>query len=140
MYQIFAILIGVLITVMITVNGTLDSYTGNFYSLLIIHIIGLLGVIVTLVVTKQKVIFKEKIPWYLFIAGVIGVFVVFSNNICIQSLGVTLTVSLGLFGQIILSYVIDNYGLLGMKVCRFENKKLIGVGIMILGIIVMSIY
>lgn len=140
MYQTFAILIGVLITIMITINGILDSYIGNFYSLLIIHIVGLLGVTLVLLGTKLKIRFKEKIPWYLFISGIIGVFVVFSNNISIQVLGVTLTVSLGLLGQIIMSYIIDNYGLMGMKVCRFEKKKMIGVAIMILGIIVMSIY
>ena len=140
MYQTFAIIIGVLITIMITINGILNSYIGNFYALFIIHIAGLLGVILVLLGTKQKIRFKEKIPWYLFISGTIGVFVVFSNNISIQELGVTLTVSLGLLGQIIMAYIIDNYGLLGMKVCRFENKKLIGVGIMILGIIVMSVY
>ena len=73
-------------------------------------------------------------------AGAIGVFTVLFNNITFSTLGVSLTIALGLFGQSMASIVIDHYGLLGMKVIKFNPNKLVGLVLIILGIIVMAIF
>jgi bacterial/archaeal transporter family-2 protein len=140
MYKFAAVFIGLLISIMVTFNGTLDSYTGNYLSILIIHIVGLITVILTLVVKREKIIFNEKVPFYMFSGGAIGVLLVLLNNLCFGNLGVSLTLSLGVFGQLVLSIIIDHFGLWGMDIYKFNKKKLIGFAIMLVGIVVMTVY
>ncbi|NLK43666.1 MAG: EamA-like transporter family protein, partial [Tissierellia bacterium] len=62
------------------------------------------------------------------------------NNICFSNLGASLTLSLGVFGQLLLSSVIDHFGLMGMDVYKFQPKKLIGFSIILIGIVIMTVY
>ena len=140
MYKFAAVFIGLLISIMITFNGILDSYSGNYLSILIIHIVGLVTVILTLVIKREKIIFNEKIPVYMFSGGAIGVLLVLLNNLCFGSLGVSLTLALGVFGQLVLSIIIDHFGLLGMDIYKFDKKKIMGFAIMLIGIVVMTVY
>jgi bacterial/archaeal transporter family-2 protein len=140
MYKIWAVFIGLLITVMVTFNGILDSYLSSYISLLVIHVVGFITLIIILILKKETLSFKNKIPFYLFSGGAIGVIMVFLNNLCFGKLGVSLTLALGVLGQLVIAAVIDHFGLLHMSVYKFEKKKFIGFGIILIGIIVMTIY
>jgi transporter family-2 protein len=107
-------------------NGTLAGSFGNYASSVIIHIVGLFTIILVLIISKSKFRFGKGIPLYLYSAGAIGIFTVLFNNISFSSLGVSITLALGLLGQSLSSIIIDHFGLLGMKVVRFEKRKLIG--------------
>jgi transporter family-2 protein len=137
MYKASAVFIGVLITIMVTFNGILANYTDSYQSLLIIHIVGLIAVIIILILKKQKIKLTKDIPIYMFSGGLIGVLVVFINNLCFNALGASLTLSLGVFGQLILASFIDHYGLFGLNVYKFKKKKIIGFSIVLLGLITM---
>lgn len=140
MNHLVSAFIGALISIMIMLNGTLSNAFGNYTSTLMIHIIGLVAIILVLLISKQKFIIHKKIPLYLYSAGAIGVFTVLFNNLTFSALGVSLTLALGLLGQSIASIVIDHFGLLGMKVIKYQKKKLIGLVFIISGIAVMAIF
>lgn len=140
MYKLYAILIGVLITIMVSFNGTLESHIGNFFAVLVIHIVGLLSISLILIIRKERPVIKKGIPRYLYTGGAIGILLVLVNNICFSNLGASLTLSLGIFGQLLLSSIIDHFGLMGMKVYKFQAKKLIGFSIILVGLIIMTIY
>lgn len=138
--KIMSIIIGMLITIMITLNGSLSNVTGNYTSSVVIHLVGLIGIILVLMITKSKLVIKKELPFYLYSAGLIGVATVLFNNISIASIGVSLTVSLGLLGQTIFSLVSDHYGLFGMKKVVFNQRKVIGLVIIIIGIFSMTLF
>lgn len=138
--KIMSIIIGMLITLMITLNGSLSNVTGNYTSSVIIHLVGLIGIILVLMITKSKLVIKKELPFYLYSAGLIGVATVLFNNISIASIGVSLTVSLGLLGQTIFSLVSDHYGLFGTKKAVFNQRKVIGLVIIIIGIFSMTLF
>lgn len=140
MVKLIAVLIGMLITLMITLNGSLATITGNYSSSVVIHLLGLIGTILVMWLTKSKLQFRYHLPVYLYSAGVIGVLTVLFNNISFEGLGVSLTVALGLLGQSIASLIVDQYGLLGMKKINFNRRKITGLILITLGIIVMSYY
>jgi transporter family-2 protein len=140
MYKASAVIIGLLITIMVTFNGILSTYTDSYQSLLIIHIMGLITVIIILITKKQTLKVSKNIPIYLFSGGLIGVLVVFLNNLCFNALGASLTLSLGVFGQLILASFIDHYGLFGLDVYKFKKKKILGFGIILLGLVAMIYY
>lgn len=140
MYKFSAVFIGLLIAIMVAFNGALDNQVGTYLATFIIHLVGLITIVLILILKKQKLLIKEKLPRYLFSAGAIGVFVVSFNNICFNNLGASLTLSLGIVGQLVLSCIIDHFGLLGMKAYKFKKKKLIGFAIIFIGIVIMTIY
>jgi len=140
MYNVYTGLIGVLISIMVAFNGVLANYIGNNYSSVIIHIVGLLGISFILLLNKNKMSMPKNIPLYLYSAGAIGVLTVLFSNISFNTLGASITLSLGLLGQSVSSIMIDNYGLFGMKVDKFNKKKIIGFALISLGIFIMTFY
>ena len=140
MYNLLSIFIGALIGIMVYFNGILSIYLGNYTSSVIVHLVGLIGIIIVLICTKSKLKFDRKLPLFLYSAGVIGVFTVLFSNIGFMSIGASLTIALSLLGQTISAIIIDHYGLLGVNAIKFNKKKLIGLSIIILGIVIMTIY
>lgn len=139
-YKSSAFLIGFLIAIMVTFNGTLSNNIGTINATFIIHLIGLITLIIFLKVTNRKILFSKEIPLLLFTGGLFGVVITVFNNICFSNLGVSLTLALGLLGQSITSLIIDHYGILEMDVRKFNKKKIYGFFIIFIGIIIMAIY
>lgn len=140
MYKSLSALIGALIAIMIAFNGILSKSIGNNPATVIIHIVGLVCISFILVIRREKISIERKIPLYFYSAGAIGVFTVIFTNISFSYLGASLTCALGLLGQSITSIILDNYGLLGMNVIKFRRKKIIGLMLISLGIVVMILY
>lgn len=140
MYKLYSALIGVLISVMIAINGMLANNIGNYSSLIIIHIVGLIGISFILLIKKIKFNLRKDIPIHLYSAGAIGVFTVLFSNISFNHLGVSISLALGLLGQSVASLIIDHYGLLGMEVIKFKKEKILGLIIICFGIITMTLY
>jgi transporter family-2 protein len=140
MLDIFSAFVGTLIALMIMFNGTLANATGNFTSSVIIHFTGLFSVIIVLLISKSKIKLKRGIPLYLYSAGAIGVFTVLFTNLSFTALGISVTLSLGLLGQTLSSIIIDHFGLLGMKVIKFQKKKTFGLILIVFGIFIMAIF
>lgn len=138
MNKLSSAFVGSLIALMILLNGTLANAIGNYPASVIIHTVGLIGIIVILIIKKSKIKFHKSVPKYAYTAGFIGVLPIVFNNIGFDVLGVSLTLALGMLGQSITSIVVDHYGLLGMPRVKFNRKKIIGLLIIISGMIVMT--
>lgn len=140
MYNFLSLLIGALVAVMVTLNGELSNGLGNYSSLVIIHLVGFFAILVILFYKKIKISFRNKLPIYLYIAGAISVFTVMFNNLSYPVLGVSLPVALGLLGQLITSLAFDHYGFLGVQKVNFNQKKIIGLLVIIIGISIMTFF
>ena len=140
MYKLFSLLIGALVAIMVTLNGELSNGLGTYSSLVVIHLIGFIAMLGLMFYKKNKISFRNNIPIYLYVAGGISVFTVMFNNLSYPVLGVSLPVALGLLGQLIASLAFDHYGLLGMPKVHFNNKKIIGLFIIIIGISIMTFF
>ena len=91
--------------------------------------------------TKLAVVTNDKnISIFLYSAGVIGVFTVLFSNFTFVPLGASLTMALGLLGQTVSAIIIDHFGLFGVNVIKFNRKKLVGLAIICLGLVIMTIY
>jgi transporter family-2 protein len=139
-YKSSAFLIGFLIAIMVTFNGTLSNGIGTINATFLIHFIGLVTLIIFLKVTNRKILFSKKIPLIFYTGGFFGVVITILNNINFAALGVSLTLALGLLGQSITSLIIDHYGILDMNVQKFNKKKIYGFIIIFFGIIIMVVY
>lgn len=139
MNYFISIFTGIILAIMISLNGQVGNIAGNYASSAIIHFIGLIGIILVLIFTKSKVVNLKGIPFYMFTGGLIGILTVLFTNASFMVLGVSLTVSLSLLGQLITSLVIDHFGYFNMTVVEFNKKKILGLVIIIAGIYVMTL-
>jgi len=140
MNNLISAFIGAIISIMIMFNGVLTKTTGNYISIVVIHTVGLFSIILILLIRRSKFKLKGNIPLYWYSAGAIGVITVLFTNLSFLELGVSVTIALGLLGQSISSIIIDNFGLLGMEVVKFEKKKFIGLIFIAIGIFIMTIF
>lgn len=138
MYNILALLIGALISIMVSFNSGLEGYVGSTYSVVIIHAIGLIAILIVAAIKKEKMIIKEAIPFYLFLGGIFGVMLTLVNVITIGSIGVALTTALAVFGQLVFSSLVDHFGLFGLTKYEFNPKKLVGLFIVFIGLVIMT--
>lgn len=134
-----SIFTGVLLSIMLYLNGSVGEAAGNYASSVIIHIIGLIGIILVLLIKKSKLENIKGIPLYMFSGGLIGVLTVVFSNISFSNLGVSLTVSVCLLGQLITSIIIDHFGFFNLPISKFNKRKILGISAIIIGICVMTI-
>ena len=139
MYNVLALVIGALISIMLSFNGTLESNVGGTYSVIIIHAVGLIAILIVAAVKKEKLVIKDSLPFYLYFGGIFGVALTLVNVITIGNIGVALTTALAVFGQLVFSSCIDHFGLFGLNKYKFNPKKLIGFIIVFVGLIIMTI-
>ncbi|MCB2316052.1 DMT family transporter [Clostridium tagluense] len=138
-YRNLAVLNGILLAIMIFLNGVLSEKIGLYISTLIYHVLGLLLILLVSIVGKNKLPKFNKIPIILLIPGVLSVLVIFLNNLSSSKIGITLTAGMGLFGQLVLSTLIDHFGLFSMKVTKLRKEKILSFSLIIIGLIFMII-
>ncbi|KEH93720.1 DMT family transporter [Clostridium massiliodielmoense] len=137
MYKICAVIVGVLLATMVSINGSLSGQLPNSSALVVIHVVGLITTVILLLLTRKRFNLKG-VPFYFLFGGFVGFFVVFLNNVCVLKIGVALTLAISLLGQSIVSGIIDHYGLLGMDIHKFRKEKIVGFIIILIGIIIMT--
>jgi len=136
MYYIFSLITGILISVMIAFNGVLTENYGVYSAAVIIHIAGLVFITI-MTISKRENPFSGRQAWYLYLGGAIGVMTTVFNNFAFSRISVTSILALGLFGQSITGLIVDQYGLLNMPKHTFQNRKIFGLLLILIGIISM---
>ena len=137
MYYFFSLLTGVLIAIMIYYNGELAGQHGLHTSTIIIHVAGLI-VISSIIFIKRLKVKLEKIPWYFYTSGVIGIFTVVFTNYAFAYITVSEIMALGLLGQGVGGLLIDQTGWLGLPKHPFKARKIVGLLFIIAGIAYMT--
>lgn len=139
MYRNLALLNGVILAAMIFLNGMLSSVIGPYLSTLIYHLLGLLWIIAISVIKKNKPSNFKRLPYIFFLPGILSVATILFNNITIPHIGLTLTIGVALFGQLVMSALVEHFGLFDMPKNPFRREKILGFSIISLGIIVMTV-
>ena len=137
MYQLLVFLTGVILAVMISVNGNLTEQYGTFPAVAIVHVIGVLFDLLLCAFQKEKRPLCGHRPKWIYLGGVIGVFTIVFQNLAFGHISMTSIVALGLLGQTMTALVIDSFGLFGMEKRPFQKTSLIGFLFSLVGILIM---
>lgn len=129
MYYLLSALSGVVISIMIAINGNLTVASGILSASVIIHIVGSLFSFLLIRLGKKRLNFSRDIPAWFFLGGIVGVGSTVFNNLAFGRISMTSIVALGLLGQTIASILIDNLGLFGMKKRPIGRAKLPGLAL-----------
>jgi transporter family-2 protein len=139
MYKNLTVFNGMLLAVMIFFNGMISSKVGPIVGTLIFHVLGLILVFAISIFKKNKLPKLKKVSRISYLPGMMSVITILLNNLCIPQLGVTLTVGISLFGQLVISGLIGHWGLFGMPVYRFRKVKILGFSMISGGILIMML-
>lgn len=108
---LLAMLGGVLTTLSMVVNSSLGKKIGVLQSTLVNYIVGLIGSLLVLLIIGTNINIEmvnfSKMPFYIFLGGLLGVSVVYSSNKIIPRIPVVYSMLLLFIGQIIAGIIID---------------------------------
>jgi len=134
MYLFLCLLSGVLLAMVITLNGSLTEYYGPWLATVVVHIVGTLGAYLVMKAMRQPHRPTEKIPLWMYSGGAIGILTTIFQSVAFARLGVTAILALSLFGQTVTSVVIDSFGIGGMEKRRVNKATVLGVLVSMCGI------
>ncbi|MDL2293040.1 DMT family transporter [Ruminococcaceae bacterium OttesenSCG-928-D13] len=137
MYYLLSALIGIIVAVMIAVNGELTAWYGVYPATVIIHLVGLVLVLVLVAARRPRLRPSCKLPFYAWLGGAVGVATTVFNNAAFGHISVSALLALGLVGQTVTALAFDHWGVLGTPRRAFNKKKLIGFTLVLAGVAVM---
>jgi transporter family-2 protein len=139
MHSLFlAVIVGLLGGVAVGLQGPLTSlmsqHVGTMGSVFIIHLGGaLVACALLLVLGGGGLSAWRSVPWYALGAGVLGIVVLSAVSYTIPRIGAATTVTLIVVAQLILSTLLDHFGLLGTSVRTIDVSRILGIAVLFLG-------
>jgi transporter family-2 protein len=131
-----SLIAGVAGTVQIAVMGKLGDRIGIVPALAFAAVVAAsVGVLALLITRRSLVGFADAVhePWWLWIGGLMGAFVVFTITLAGPRIGTTATVAVFLVGQFAAAIVVDRYGLFGLERIAVGWTRVAGLALVAVG-------
>ncbi|MEZ6067260.1 MAG: DMT family transporter [Planctomycetaceae bacterium] len=140
-----AALAATVIPIQAIVNGRLGQTVGNpFLAALISFIGGTVALALILLVTTPGWpalpgdLSWSDIPPYLFTGGLLGAVFVTAVLTIVPRIGTASVLAAAITGQLLMALVVDHFGLLNVQQKSISLAKIVGCGLMILGVLLLS--
>jgi len=132
------LLIGLISGVAVGLQSPLASMItqrlGMAESIFIIHIGGAILIAIPLIFLGGGNLGSwRSLPWYAVLAGSMGLIVVGGVSFMIPRVGVATSITLIIAGQLLISSVLDHYGLLGVQTRPMNVPRILGLLVVFLG-------
>ena len=136
---ILIILIGLAGGIAVGLQGPLASMIsqrlGILESVFIIHIGGALIALFPLLFSGGgKLTHWKELPWYTLVAGAFGLIVISAVSYMIPRVGVAAAIITIVAGQLLVSTILDHFGLLGAMSRPLDLTRSIGLGVVLVGV------
>jgi transporter family-2 protein len=143
LFILMALAIGAILPMQAAINSKLAKTSGNpVMAAFISFAVGTLALMIFLLLAGQfhfKFITASS-PWWIWTGGILGTFFVAGIVVLLPRLGVVLSFSLVLAGQMFAAIIFDQFGLLGLAVREISPGKIIGTVLLIVGVILIRKY
>jgi bacterial/archaeal transporter family-2 protein len=140
---VMALALGAVLPMQAAINSRLAKSAGNPVMAAFISFgVGTIALMIFLIVTGQfnfRFIFSQS-PWWIWTGGLLGTFFVAGIVILLPKLGVVLSFSLVIAGQMFAAILFDQFGWLGVAVKEISPGKIIGSILLIIGVILIRKY
>lgn len=131
-WLLFGILIGIFPPLQSAFNGQLREVTHSILlATFISFFVGALLLGAILLITKRKISIPKvdlagnTLPFWIYLGGIFGIFIVGGNIVVIRELGSVLTTIVFIFGQLLTAVLIDQLGLFGMNSRKISRSQII---------------
>lgn len=145
LWQAFAVVTGMIMAVQASVNGHLGTVLhSSLYAVTISFTLSLTCLIAGLLVTRSSwqgllalgpAVHQQ---WWIIIGGALGILYSFSSAWLVPILGTGEVVVFSLFGQLLFSTCIDQWGLFGAVIKPVSRQKVWGLLLLFLGVLLIS--
>ncbi len=138
-----ALALGAVLPIQAAINARLARTAGNpVMAAFISFAVGTIALMLFLIIAGQ---FHLRLnytwsPWWIWTGGLLGTFFVAGIVILLPKLGVVLSFSLVLAGQMFVAILIDQFGWMGMEVREISAGKIIGAVLLIIGVVLIRKY
>lgn len=133
---------GSLIALQGVVNAYLGQGIGNpLHAGIISFGVGFIFLCILAVIQREPIAVDQLIhlPKIAFIGGLLGAVYVVSAIFIVPKIGIASTVIAALFGQMVLSVILDHFGFLNLEVDRISFRKCVGIALVLLGVTLVNL-
>lgn len=142
-YLCLAFVAGAATSAQVPVNTALRSHLAHpIQATFISFAVGMLGSLVLCFVfggPPPSALTLARIPWWAWCGGLLGALYVGSSIVLSPKIGVAAMLSMVIAGQMVMSLLIDHYGLLNAPTYRTTSQRLLGAGLVAIGAAIMSL-
>ncbi len=121
------------------INSQLRVFTGDpTLAALISFAVGTLSLLICCLVLRipwPAAQTLSHLPWWMWTGGCMGAFLVFVSIILAPKLGAATTLAFMIAGQMFMSLVLDNYGLIGFPEHPTSLWRFVGVVLLVVGVV-----
>ena len=134
---VFAILSGAANPVQSAAHGELNKQLGQWaWAGTVVYAVGLLGMLAIQAVVRQPAPLGDAphVSWWAWTGGLISIFSTVAALLLVQKLGSGIFTSLSVTAALMMSVVLDQFGLLGLKQHPMSAGRWIGCGLLVAGV------
>lgn len=126
---------GILMTIQPSINARLAQKTGVIESALVSFAVGTMTLILIILGTGSSTI-KGIVDakWWELTGGVMGAFFVAIITLSVPRIGTTAAMAITIAAQLTVGMLLDHFGMFGFKGAPIDLKRLMGVGMLCIGI------
>lgn len=124
------------------INGELRLATGSLLGATFISFfVGAIILLILILITQRRLEIplydsqKNRIPVWVYMAGIFGIFIVTGNIVLLPVLGSVLTTMVFLLGQMIMAVIIDQFGIFNLPKRKIDSRKIAALVLTTVGII-----
>ena len=134
---LYSLLAGIIASTQNVFSARLGDKLGMWEATLVVHSIGLIfALFMVFVFGNGNLKNLSEVNKIYLLAGVLGVFIIFTIANGVTLLGASISMSLMVIAQLVFATLVDTFGWFGTEKVPFDSTKLIGLVIMIVGVVV----
>lgn len=138
-YLLLAVVAGMMMPTQGAINNRLAHFVESpILASFVSFCVGTVGLLLYLIATGVSfypLIHAKNAPTIAWLGGLLGAFFVTTTTFLVPRLGVALTFSLFILGQMMITLVIDHYGFMGVPAKSINLMRILGVTLIVLGVI-----
>jgi len=138
LFVVLAALTGVTIAVQTGINSQLRVFLGSpLQAVFVSFMVGTVLIGLALIGRRQAPPLARwaEMPWWMWLGGVCGLFIVSTNILVVPRLGAALLTSLAIAGQLTTALVLDHYGAFGFPVHHISLPRVAGAVLLLAGVV-----
>ena len=143
-YYLFAIAAGAMLPVQFGINVQLASWVGSpLRATLVSFAVGAAVLFIATLIFARGWPGAEKVgeaPWWAWFGGFLGAFYVLGSVVTAPKLGAATLVALVLAGQAAASLTVDHFGLVGFTESPVTPGRLLGIGLVAFGVVLVRVF
>ncbi len=136
-FQVFLVAAvgGIAVALQAQMMGLMDRGMGTLESVFVTYGSGgLLAGLLMLLYRGGNLGQIQSLPWYVLLAGVAGLVIVGSISYSVPRLGLVSAFTVMIAAQFIAAALLDHYSLLGAELRQLSLSRVIGIGVILLGV------